>query len=282
MEEQIIKGERIQQLCDIYLGLNEDFYYNPLIAIQRNKLLDLSTLNENFNNPQIIFCYSHRINLLSKKINLFKNKFVLFTHNSDENIMENEDVKEILKSETLFKWFSQNLIFKHPKLLPIPIGFANNMWPHGNIEIFKDSNFVNSLNIKSKKTYFKFNMQTNKEKRDLCFQSLKDKLEWLNNIHPVDNLKRLAKYEFCICPDGNGIDTHRLSECIYLKVVPIVLNSPFIQIMKNNNIPLLILDSWDDYNEKKLNYLEYNFDNLSLFNLDTYKQIIENARNSFN
>ena len=75
--------EQIQQLCDIYLGNECDFNFNPVIRVQKEKHCYLDLLNESFDNPYRIFCYSHNINILSTKIHLFQNEFVFVTHNSD-------------------------------------------------------------------------------------------------------------------------------------------------------------------------------------------------------
>ena len=97
------------------------------------------------------------------------------------------------------------------------------MWKHGNLDIFKNNEICN--NIKSKKIYFNFKINTNYEKRIICYNSFKNKIPFMDFLEPYDNLLRLHDYEFCICPEGNGVDTHRLWECLYLKVVPIVINS---------------------------------------------------------
>ena len=125
--------------------------------------------------------------------------------------------------------------------------------------------------------YFNFNIQTNKAKREPCFNALKHKLEWLPLISPRDNMKRLASYKFSICPEGNGVDTHRLSECYYLKVIPIVMMSPFIKSLQKYNVPMIILNSWEDLD---VNTLEYKFNETEYYNLNTYAQLIENARSS--
>ena len=72
-------------------------------------------------------------------------------------------------------------------------------------------------------------------------------------------MKRLSTYEFCICPEGNGVDTHRLWECLYLKVVPVVIESEFTKILQTNGVPLFILDNWDNFDVSKLNYSNFNF-----------------------
>lgn len=274
MINNIVTGEKIQQICNIYIGKQEDFNYNPLIKNQTNKHLNINLINNEFNNPYYIFCYSHLINELSLKIHYFKNKFVLVTHNSDQNIGPFDSVKIILNCNNLVKWYAQNLLFDHYKLQLIPIGLANSMWPHGNLTPFNDKNLIDNLSNKTRFIYFNFNINTNIEKRRPCYETLKKNLIWLDNINPTSNLYRLKEYRFCICPEGNGVDTHRLWECLYLKVVPIVLNTPFTQILTKHNIPLVILNNWSDIFSISLTYEDYNFDDEIFNNLSDFNKLI--------
>ena len=41
----------------------------------------------------------------------------------------------------------------------------------------------------------------------------------------------LKKSKFCICPEGNGPDCHRLWESLYLDVIPICKRSIFFEII---------------------------------------------------
>ena len=86
MTNKIITGERLQELCDVYLGLPDDFHYNPRIARQSNKCFDLNKLTEKWNNPKVIFCYAHQLLLFLDKQHYLQNPFYLISHNSDENI----------------------------------------------------------------------------------------------------------------------------------------------------------------------------------------------------
>jgi hypothetical protein len=42
----IVTGERIQQLCDVYLGVDGDFNFNPTIGRQTTKHIYLNNINE--------------------------------------------------------------------------------------------------------------------------------------------------------------------------------------------------------------------------------------------
>jgi len=276
MISKIVTGEKIQQLCDIYLGFENDFKSNPVIKNQTEKHFQLQNINSNFYNPKNIFCYSHRIKELSEKIHFFQNIFCLFTHNSDEEIRQNIFSIKILNHPFLESWYSQNICFEHNKLHLLPIGFANSQWPHGNLEMFNDINFVQSISNKTKKVYFNFNIETNRSKREICYEILKNKIDWLPNIPPKENLTRLKEYEFCICPEGNGVDTHRLWEALYLKIVPIVIKSEFSNILQKYKIPLVILENWNDFDESMLNYNDYDFSNHSFLNLIDFQQFEKN------
>jgi len=274
--ENIISGEKIQQLADVYLGLDEDFTFNPVIREQQFKAMKFDVIINNFDNPPIVFCYTHRIDLLAAKIDLFLNSFILITHNSDHGIHENDvNVLKILNNIKLQKWFGQNITFQHDKIYMVPIGIANGQWEHG------IHNFNNHINIEKKNdVYFNFNVSTNYDKRQNCYEILRTRLNWLENVTPRQNIERLAQYKFCICPEGNGFDTHRLWEALYVRTVPIVLNSEYSQILAKYNVPMVVLESWNDLNIENLNYNDYDFENIVLkqiLNFEEMKKLIQNS-----
>ena len=202
----IMCGERFQELANVYLGTQYDFNYNPRITQQKEKHKDMNGITSIYNNPTIIFCYTHQIRLLNEKLVFFENPFVLITHNSDDNIVENEHVTNILLSEKILHWFSQNVCIHHHKLSIITIGVANSMWGHSNIP-FYEQNYIEKLHLtKKNKVFMNFSIGTNPNKRQVCFDKIQSKVHFLDNIHSIDNLKRLAEYEFCVCPEGNGTD----------------------------------------------------------------------------
>ena len=107
-----------------------------------------------------------------------------------------------------------------------------------------------------------------------CFDSLKNKIEWLNNVTPFENIVRLSQYRFCICPEGNGVDTHILWEALYLKTVPVVIKRDFTSILQKNNIPLVVLNSWDDFNLDDLNYNTFDFENTQFLKTIDLRKIL--------
>jgi hypothetical protein len=141
----------------------------------------------------------------------------------------------------------------------LPIGFANKQYKHGNqIAI---SNTINNLdNIKKiNYIYFYFSINTNFNKRNDCYEKLKNYIPDSDKKSGEEYFDYLATFKFAICPEGNGVDTHRLWECFYFKVIPIVLDNEFIRLVKKkyNYFPMIILNDWTDLIGMELTYTDY-------------------------
>ena len=243
-----LSGERLQNIAAVYVGLPADFSRNPQIAGQRDKFLDIGSLNKDYNNPGIVFCYGHRITLLIERLRFFLNPFILITHNSDMNI--DGRYESLLYSNKIVRWYAQNVMFDHPRLHLLPIGLANRMWPHGNIDCV--ARVASKRLEKSKNTYFYFTTSTNRDARNRCKSVLESKgLTFGQKTGFEAYLEDLASHKFAICPEGNGIDSHRIWECYYLGVIPIVLRSVFTERL-SALLPCVVLDSWDDFSEDKI------------------------------
>lgn len=273
--KQIIKGERLQQLADVYFGYPEDFCYNPLIAGEPAKHVSIKSIENAYDNPKVVFCYTHCLCAFSKIIKYFKNPFVLLTHNSDGIVKENETTRYLLENPKIVRWYAQNPVVLHEKLRILPIGMANNQWPHGNT----DKIMENLDNPKTKSVYFNFSIQTNESKRMECYNKLISKLEQAPTLLPTEYHTLLSQYKFCICPEGNGVDTHRLWEALYLKCIPIVLQSSHINILRTQlNIPMVVLNSWDELDIYRLDYNRYQTcsdDYYTILLMDYYKKQID-------
>jgi len=260
---QIITGEKIQGIADVYIGTAYYFNYNPSIVRQTNKHKYLSEFDNNimYDNPRVVFCYGDLIDDFEKNIHLFSNPFILITHNSDKNIIKCNTVDNILNFDKLIRWHAQNVGYVHEKLYSIPIGIANQQWPHGNLKIYQYiiENY-DIKTIKNKRIFMNFKIETNIEKRMKCYEELHRYIPFLPVETAYGNITRMIEYKFCICPEGNGFDTHRMWECFYLRIVPIVLRSKFTEnIQKTFGLPMIIVDFWKDVKQVILNYDSFDF-----------------------
>jgi len=271
---EYISGYKIQLLCDKFISSQESLNYNPYITTEHPKSLIINTLIEPYDNPKIIYCCSEDLLILKQKLDLFKNPFILVSHNSDINIINNDDYIYIGNHSKIIKWYTQNLLMEHYKIELLPIGIANPQWEHGNMNLI--SKAYNHCQNKINNVYFYCTINTNYNKRNECYL----KLNYIPfaNFKPVSEyFNYLATFKFAICPEGNGIDTHRLWECFYLYVIPIVIDNIFIRkVQKTYNLPMIILQDWDELREiyETLNYDNYkslfmNITKLDLNNLKT-------------
>ena len=281
----IITGEKIQNECDLYIGRLEDFRFNPFIRDQKNKQVIIDKfetyelLNKNIN---LIFCHTHILNIEKNKLihilNLIKTPFCLIFHNSDAGFKKQN--MDLFKIKNLKKIFTQNLeIEPQDNLIPIPIGIANRMWGHGNLTIWNI--VLSNLNTitKNNNIFFNFSIGTNKTKRTKCYDVISKKgIENLPNRDYQSYLFLLSSYKFAICPEGNGLDTHRFWECLYLKTIPICLKNPITTYYKQF-FPIYLLDDW---NGLDLNILD-KFYNENVWNNENTNKILnfENFKNIF-
>ena len=63
-------------------------------------------------------------------------------------------------------------------------------------------------------------------------------------------VNELASHHFCICPPGNGLDCHRIWECLYLGVIPII--SVDARLKGFDELPILYIDDWGGLDERFL------------------------------
>lgn len=65
-------------------------------------------------------------------------------------------------------------------------------------------------------------------------------------VHERKYLDRVKDFQFVLCLEGNGFENHRIWECLYLGVFPILLRSRWSQSLTYLDLPLLVVDSLDD------------------------------------
>jgi hypothetical protein len=248
MADTIITGERLEEMCDVYLGTMDDFHFNPRIKQQAQKQKDITAVSA-WDNPPLLFCYGHCLPKFRNVLPMLQNDFILVSHNSDQNITA--EFYDILEHPRLQFWHAQNVLIDHPKLGGLPIGVANSMWDHGDVGAI--ARVIASPIAKDKNFYFYFTVSTNTAERSKCKNTLKHKgLQFGSAASNFENyLRNMAGHKYAICPPGNGIDSHRIWEAIYLNVIPICLRSVFTEKV-NRRFPIILLDSWTDFNAEML------------------------------
>jgi hypothetical protein len=191
------------------------------------------------------------------------NPFIIITHNSDYAI--DNHCKKYLEYPNLIKWYAQNVDYEHINLIPIPIGIANEQWSHGNATTL--SNIINKQLNKKKLIYANFNIYTNIKQRQNCMQNIQKhkSISIEHNVSFETYLTHTAESYFSICPLGNGIDSHRIWESLYLKTIPITENTYNINYLQNKfNLPIIFINEWEEINNITLTEKIY-YDTIKLF-----------------
>jgi len=60
----------------------------------------------------------------------------------------------------------------------------------------------------------------------------------------ISYLSKLRSSNFTLCPEGNGIDMHRLWETLYMGGIPIVKSNSAIDSLVSD-LPVLVVQSWN-------------------------------------
>lgn len=276
---EIINGNKFALLCDVLISKEEHYYFE----FGKNKIKNWFDVDKNdfynYDNPKIVYINSSLLTNKPKlieiraieKLSNFKNPFYLILHNSDGNFEEFES--KVLEIPNLIHAYSQNLNYYHPKVSPLPIGIANPIWEWGNENIL---NKIIDTDI-GKDNFIYANFEIEGGVRPIDREPCKNWMD-LNNIKMnkrksfKNYLTDLKSYRYSLCPQGNGYDTHRFWESLYMKTIPIVKRTVMTEFW-SNYFPIVLIDNWNDINLIKLeqNYEYMNkWDNYHLLDFKNY------------
>jgi hypothetical protein len=158
------------------------------------------------------------------------------------------------------RWYTVNKETDNQNVHSLPLGITNNtneseLHPiYGNLDIMIEimNEDIRITNL----VYMNFNVNTFYEEREKVYNWFKDK-EWVT-IGNIQNtiegrkifLREIKSHTFVLCPRGNGIDTHRLWETLYLGRIPIVLKHIANQDFRD--LPICFIDDWNMITESFL------------------------------
>jgi hypothetical protein len=278
----LITGDTIIAQCDIVFCTKETFNYHKGLSrfnsniVIVNDYTNINTVNlvRYIKDTQKyivkIHIYTHQlphfINGVFRYLEQINVKYCFYIHNSDHSFTG--DYLQILESKSVTRVYSQNVEIKHPKLYLLPIGIANSMFKHGNLKTLY-STMVDTFINKKTSNIFCSALGTTHPIRSLIDLT---NFKMAKKMNYGDYLGELSKHYFCLCPRGNGIDTHRFWEALYLGVIPVVVNTPeadctvFVEYLKNTGLPFYEITDLDFFKQH-----DYSF-----FNKQLYLKVIGN------
>ncbi len=302
---EIITGDRIINICDYVIITEEIFHFhrnittftNPqnIIVVKNFKDIDtkaetyLSRCFEIFSSQKKstcikLFVYTHILDdFINYMLDILDKRFeyIIYIHNSDHHF--NNYHQRLLQSKHIAKVFSQNIDVSSldSKLNFLPIGIANSMWEHGDISaLYEVINKVATLN-KSKNLYVNINSNTFYYRKTIL-DALNLSCNYNITIHSKsfkEYLHDLADHRFCLCVRGNGLDTHRFWESLYLGVIPVIINNcytnmnNYLQYLERINIPFF------EIKEDDINIITHKYSD-GFFSEDLYNELISKTCSS--
>jgi len=270
-KEEIVTGEMIQAKCDLTIITTLKMKSLRSQGIQPKKLMvlpsgdwtpspaDAGKLVSALDSVTSVFLYGDCTHFFAKVVLPFLNKpTLIFIHNSDETVDPRcEPYISIQKSQMVTKIFAQNLVFESGKFKGIPIGLANSNWGHGDSELV-EQNMLNFAKVKM--LYVNFEVMTHPS-RQHCLNELRRRpwatLSVGKKLPYSCFLSELAAHKFVACPRGNGYDTHRFWEAVYLSAIPVVLRSEVLPVQLEYDP--FVVERWEDLSLDSLErfYFDY-------------------------
>ena len=176
-------------------------------------------------------------------------------------------------------WFTVNKQTNRKSVFSLPLGITNNtnesrLHPiYGNLDCMMS---VMKEKIKNKNlVYMNINISTYPIERQIVWDLLNGK-EWVT-VGTVDNsiqgrtkfLRDIKAHLFVVCPRGNGLDTHRLWETLYMGSIPIVKKD--IGYAEFEDLPICFVNEWKEVTRewlecerKRIMKKEWNMDKLKI------------------
>jgi len=171
--------------------------------------------------------------------------FVLFSANSDRPI--GRRFTRFLRRPSLRAWFANNVAFEHPRLFAVPLGIGDPTRAHGDAASVLRAARAGD-HPKSRLLEVSFDVKTNPAERLRCLAETGLELDAPASTSAY--LERLAASYFCVAPPGNGIDTHRVWEALYLRTIPVVTRSVLSE--QHPDLPLIVLEDWSQFRSIQL------------------------------
>jgi hypothetical protein len=71
-------------------------------------------------------------------------------------------------------------------------------------------------------------------------------------LSPEAYFNFIKEYQFVLCLEGNGFENHRIWECLYLQIFPVVISSPWSITLRDLGLPIMFIDSIEALTQEHL------------------------------
>jgi hypothetical protein len=230
---EMIDGDTIADRCDVAINAP---------APNRNTHL-LGT------RPLLVFCKTDFVFNLFDALNEIDNRhpIVLCTHNSDYAI---DDELYRHRHPSIAAWYAENAFVKgcgHHRVYAIPLGIERVLG--GGYSSDKQV-LINQLKKPRKiinDVYMCHNNVTNLKERTTAEAHFGGHPWCTHDPHGIqfaDYIARVHSHRFVVCPHGNGMDSHRMWEALYMGVTPILKRNDWSEQWEDMAV---LVNDWKDF-----------------------------------
>lgn len=183
-----------------------------------------------FVNGDYLDTFRRQIPVLSAK------RFLIVVHNTDRSFGPHELASLTPVARHIY---AINTTVRAPNLTTIPLGFVD-----------RQLDFLSTLHPSTEERtieiYSNFTVHTNYEKRNACRQAFENdpRVVVAENRTVPEYYADLQRSKFVLCPEGTGMDTHRVYEALLCGATPVVLQNSLSHLYER--LPVCILASWSD------------------------------------
>jgi len=188
------------------------------------------------------------------RVAFFPKKYTFIIHNTDRPFGQTELGLLLPHAHHIY---AINTTVLHPKLTTIPLGFVDRQLPF--LKTFQPESVTRDIEI-----YVNFTRGTNQNKRQECLDAIEGRegVIYKTNLTVSEYYSDLCRSKFVLCPEGTGIDTHRVYESLLCGATPVVLRNSLSHMYEK--LPVCIVEEWTDtfhvptnrnFNTAVLNYI---------------------------
>ncbi len=287
----------------IYIFMfEEDCYYTDSHALCRvcdfYSMDNSSTINEYdfslLKENDILYIKTDKIPEFYKNFHLINTNIVLVTGRSDytvpDHVLSKDEFYNLVNSEKILHWFCENCIINHEKITNIPIGVdyhtlrynLNSSWGPAMSPVEQEKqlfSIINSskpfwerINLGYSNFHFSINGVYGYDRKDAIEKIPKDCIYYEEkSMNRYDTWKKMTEFKFIVSPHSNGLDCVRTWESLMLGCIVIVKTSPLDKMYEN--LPVIIVDNWEDINKEFLENKCNEFKDLHLNNCFKYEKL---------
>lgn len=241
--------------------------YSGIDQIDHDLLVDFTERNS------IYICTDSLIYFAENFLNDIQGSFTLVSGDSDKpvdiDLLQNPAILKMLEDARLSKWYAQNLLTEHEKIVQIPIGMDyHTLWnfpewcewglkrqspiaqEHALLKVFESALPFEKRLFSG---YCNWHFHLDRGDRQDCFAKLDKQISFVEK-HPLSRIstwQRQAEMMFVTSPQGVGVDCHRTWEALLLGCIPVIKRSSFARIFED--LPVVILNDWSEFNPTTMN-----------------------------